>query len=47
MSPFHPDLVAAIHRDRLEQLSPDRRSPRRGRDARWVRPGRAVRRLAD
>lgn len=49
MTPFHPDLVSAIHRDRMDQMRRNGRSraARQGEDVRWIRPGRGGRRRAD
>lgn len=38
MTPFHPDLIAAVHEERTARLRGQRAgSPRRGDPVRWVR----------
>ena len=47
MMPFHPDLIATVHDDRMDRRRAGRggrtASPRRGEDVRWVRSSRTRR----
>ncbi len=37
MMPFHPDLIAAVHEERMARRRGSRTPSRRGEDVRWVR----------